>query len=68
MDSHRVEKKAMRQIILEDEDAEIDLVSGVGAAGMGEVEIDRLSEIIKPGLQAAARERGCLRWRMREVT
>ena len=47
MDSYRVEKKAMRGIMLEDEDAEIDPVPGVGAAGRGEVEIDRLSEIIR---------------------
>ena len=47
MDSYRVEKQAMRGIMLEDEDAEIDPVPGVGAAGRGEVEIDRLSEIIR---------------------
>ena len=47
MDSYRVEKKAMRGIMLEDEDVEIDPVPGVGAAGRGEVEIDRLSEIIR---------------------
>ena len=47
MDSYRVEKRAMRKIMLEDEDAEIDPVPGVGGGGKGEVEIDRLSEIIK---------------------
>ena len=47
MDSYRVEKRAMQKILLEDEDAEIDPVPGVGGGGKGEVEIDRLSEIIK---------------------
>ena len=47
MDSYRVEKRAMREIILEDEDAEIDPVPGAGGAGRGEVEIDRLSAIIE---------------------
>ena len=46
MDSYRVEKRAMQKIILEDEDTEIDPVPGVGGAGKGEVEIDRLSVII----------------------
>ena len=47
MDSYRVEKRAMREIMLEDEDAEIEPVPGVGGAGRGEVEIDRLSAIIE---------------------
>ncbi|WP_419167141.1 type I restriction endonuclease subunit R [Candidatus Palauibacter sp.] len=47
MDSYRVEKRAMREIMLEDEDAEIEPVPGVGGAGKGEVEIDRLSAIIE---------------------
>ena len=47
MDSYRVEKRAMRKIMLEDEDAEIDPVPGVGGGGKGEVEIDRLSVIIE---------------------
>ena len=46
MDSYRVEKRAMRDIILEDEDTEIGPVPGVGGGGKGEVEIDRLSAII----------------------
>ena len=46
MDSYRVEKRAMQKIMLEDEDAEIDPVPGVGGGGKGEVEVDRLSEII----------------------
>ncbi len=47
MDSYRVEKRAMQKIMLEDEDAEIDPVPGVGGGGKGEVEIDRLSVIIE---------------------
>ena len=47
MDSYRVEKRAMQKIILEDEDAEIGPVPGVGAGGKGEVEIDPLSVIIE---------------------
>ena len=46
MDSYRVEKHAMWKIMLEDDDAEIEPVPGVGGAGKGEVEIDRLSAII----------------------
>ena len=47
MDSYRVEKRAMRGILLEDEDPEIGPVPGVGGGGMGEVEVDRLSVIIE---------------------
>ena len=47
MDSYRVEKRAMREIMLEDEDAEIEPVPGPGGAGKGEPEIDRLSAIIE---------------------
>ena len=47
MDSYRVEKRAMREIMLEDEDAEIEPVPGVGGGGKGEPEIDRLSAIIE---------------------
>ena len=46
MDSYRVEKHAMWKIMLEDDDAEIEPVPGVGGAGKGEVEVDRLSVII----------------------
>ena len=46
MDSYRVEKRAVRDIILEDEDAEIDPVPGEGGGGRREVELDRLSNII----------------------
>ena len=47
MDSYRVEKRAMRKIILEDEDGEIDPVRTGGGGGKGEIEIDRLSAIIE---------------------
>ena len=47
MDSYRGEKRAMRKIILEDEDGEIDPVRTGGGGGRGEVEIDRLSAIIE---------------------
>ena len=47
MDSYRVEKRAMRRIVLDDEDAEIDPVPVEGGGGRGEVEIDRLSVIIE---------------------
>ena len=47
MDSYRVEKKTMREIILADEDAEIDPVPAGGVGGRGEVMIDLLSVIIK---------------------
>ena len=46
MDSYRVEKRAMQKIMLEDEDAEILPVPGVGGGGKGELEVDRLSVII----------------------
>ena len=46
MDSYRVEKRAIRNIILEDEDAEIDPVPGEGGGGRPGVELDRLSNII----------------------
>ena len=47
MDSYRIEKKRMREIILADEDAEIDPVPAGGAGGRGEVIIDLLSVIIQ---------------------
>ena len=46
MDSYRVEKKAVREILLEDEDAEIDPVPAGGGGGRGDVELDLLSNII----------------------
>ena len=46
MDSYRVEKRAMREIILPDEDGKIKPVPGIGGGGKGEPEIDRLSAII----------------------
>ncbi|MCY3921102.1 MAG: type I restriction endonuclease subunit R, partial [Chloroflexi bacterium] len=47
MDSYRVEKRAMRKIILPDEDAEIDPVPVEGGGWKGEAELDRLSVIIE---------------------
>ena len=47
MDSYRVEKHKMRQLILEDADAEIDPVKTGEGGGKGEVETDRLSAIIE---------------------
>ena len=46
MDSYRVEKRAMRKIILEDEDTEIDPWRTGEGGGAAETEIDRLSVII----------------------
>ncbi len=46
MDSYRVEKKAMRQIILPDENAQIDPVPDVGGGGRPDPELDRLSRIL----------------------
>jgi len=47
MDSYRVEKKAMQQIILPDQDAEIEPVPTTGGGQKQEPELDRLSNIIK---------------------
>jgi type I restriction enzyme R subunit len=47
MDSYRVEKRAMQEIILEDADAEIDPVQTGEGGGRGEIETDRLSAIIE---------------------
>ncbi len=47
MDSYRVEKHRRREIILEDEDAEIDPVQTGEGGGRGEIETDRLSAIIE---------------------
>ena len=47
MDSYRVEKKAMRHILLEDEDTEIGPVPTGEPGGKGETETDRLSAIIE---------------------
>ena len=47
MESYRVEKQAVREILLEDEDAEIDPVPSGGGGGKPEPEIDRLSNILK---------------------
>ena len=47
MDSYRVEKQAMQQIILPDEDAEIEAVPTSDGGRRAEPELDRLSNIIK---------------------
>ena len=47
MDSYRVEKKAAMKIALADEDAEIEPVPTEGGGGMGQPELDRLSNILK---------------------
>ena len=46
MDSYRIEKKAIRAIILEDEDAEIAPVPSIGGRRRYEPELDLLSNII----------------------
>ena len=47
MDSYRVEKRAVQQIMLPDEDAEIDPVPTSGGGHVPEPELDRLSNILK---------------------
>ena len=47
MDSYRVEKQAVQEILLADEDAEIEPVPTAGGGGRAELEIDRLSQILK---------------------
>ena len=47
MDSYRVEKRAMRKILLPDEDAEIKPVPTNGGGGRPDPELERLSEILK---------------------
>ncbi len=47
MDSYRVEKQAVQEIQLADEDAEIDPVSTEGGGQRPEAEMDRLSKIIQ---------------------
>ncbi len=47
MDSYRVEKQSIRKIILPDEEGEIDPVPAAGSWGLPELEMDRLSNIIK---------------------
>ena len=47
MDSYRVEKRAMRRILLPDEDAEIDPVPAGAGGHRPEPELDRLSNIIR---------------------
>ncbi len=47
LDSYRVEKQAMRNIMLTDEDAEIDPVPTSGGGHQPEPELDRLSNILR---------------------
>ena len=47
MDSYRVEKRAVQQIMLPDEDAEIEPVPTSGGGYLAEPELDRLSNILK---------------------
>ena len=47
MDSYRVEKRAVQQILLPDEDAEIDPVPTSGGGHVPEPELDRLSNILR---------------------
>jgi type I restriction enzyme, R subunit len=47
MDSYRVEKKAVMKIALADENAEIEPVPTEGGGHMSELELDRLSNILK---------------------
>ena len=47
MDSYRVEKRAVQQILLPDEDAEIEPVPTSGGGHVPEPELDRLSNILK---------------------
>ena len=47
LDSYRVEKQAMQQILLPDEDAEVEPVPTTGGGSRTELELDRLSNILK---------------------
>ena len=47
MDSYRVEKRAMQQIVLPDADAEVDPVPTSGGGSQPEPELDRLSNILR---------------------
>ena len=47
MDSYRVEKRAMQNIILPDEDAEVDPVPTTGGGSQPEPELDLLSNILR---------------------
>ena len=47
MDSYRVEKRAVQQILLPDEDAEIEPVPTTGGGHVPEPELDRLSNILQ---------------------
>ena len=47
MDSYRAEKRAMQQILLPDEDAEVEPVPTTGGGHLPEPELDRLSNILR---------------------
>ena len=47
MDSYRVEKRTMEQIVLPDEDSEIDPVPGDGGGRLPEPEMDHLSNVLR---------------------
>ena len=47
MDSYRAEKRAMQQITLPDEDAEIEAVPVTGGGHLSDPELDRLSNILR---------------------
>ena len=47
LDSYRVEKQAMQNILLADEDAEVDPVPAAGGGTLTEPELDRLSNILR---------------------
>ena len=47
MDSYRAEKRAIQQIMLPDEDAEIEPVPAIGGGHLPEPELDRLSNILR---------------------
>ena len=47
LDSYRVEKQAMQNILLADEDAEVDPVPAAGGGSLTEPELDRLSNILR---------------------
>ena len=47
MDSYRVEKKAVMKIALADEDAKIEPIPADGGTRKAEIELDRLSNILK---------------------
>ena len=47
MDSYRAEKQAIQKIMLPDEDAEVEPVPAIGGGHLPELELDRLSNILR---------------------